>query len=161
LRPVELGRIPLEELIGSLVAGFGRRHPEVTFTVAIGSLARGYGEAVDLTIFRCVQETLTNAMQHGGASRVDVEIDEGPSESGARGEGGRTLVLVVRDNGTGVAPDASMGIGMTAMRERVRGIEGSSSIDSSPGRGTTISVRVPLRPGEAAPAARQFEGAPI
>jgi nitrate/nitrite-specific signal transduction histidine kinase len=50
---------------------------------------------------------------------------------------------------------------MTAMRERVRGIEGSSRIDSSPGRGTTISVRVPLRPGEAAPAARQFEGAPI
>jgi two-component system sensor histidine kinase UhpB len=161
LRPVELGRIPLEELIGSLVAGFGRRHPEVTFTVAIGSLARGYGEAVDLTIFRCVQETLTNAMQHGGASRVDVEIHEGPTETGGSGEPGRTLVLVVRDNGTGVAPDASMGIGMTAMRERVRGIDGSSSIDSSPGRGTTISVRVPLRSRKAAPAAKPFEGAAV
>jgi two-component system sensor histidine kinase UhpB len=161
LRPVELGRIPLEELIGSLVAGSGRRHPEVTFTVAIGSLARGYGEAVDLTIFRCVQETLTNAMQHGGASRVDVEIHEGPTETGGMGGLGRTLVLVVRANGTGVAPDASMGIGMTAMRERVRGIDDSSSIDSSPGRGTTISVRVPLRLRKAGPAVKPFEGAAV
>jgi signal transduction histidine kinase len=100
-------------------------------------------------------------MQHGGASRVDVEIHEGPTETGGSGEPGRTLVLVVRDNGTGVAPDASMGIGMTAMRERVRGIDGSSSIDSFPGRGTTISVRVPLRPRKAAPAAKPFEGAAV
>ena len=40
-----------------------------------------------------------------------------------------------------------MGIGMTAMRERVRGIEGSSEIASSPEEGTTISVVVPLRAG--------------
>jgi two-component system, NarL family, sensor histidine kinase UhpB len=159
LRPVELGRIPLEELIGSLVAGFGRRHPEVTFSVAIGSLARGYGEAVDLTLFRCVQEALTNAMQHGGASRVDVEISETSTAAPGNETPGRTLVLLVRDNGIGVAPDASMGIGMTAMRERVRGIDGTSSIDSSRGRGTTISVRVPLRSGESAPAPKPFEGA--
>lgn len=139
LRPVELGRIPLAELIASLVAGFERRHPEVAFKLAIGSLATGYGEAVDLTLFRCVQEALTNAMKHGGASRVDVDIGE-VQEAGAVPR----LRLRIRDNGTGLAASATTGIGLTAMRERVRGIDGSSEIEST-GEGTTISVYVPLR----------------
>ena len=157
LRPVELGRIPLGELIASLVAGFERRHPEITFTVAIGSLAQGYGEAVDLTLFRCVQEALTNAMKHGGASRVTVEIreEQGPAAASRR------LHLVVRDNGSGLSAGAATGIGLTAMRERVRGIDGSSSIESSPEGGTTVSVHVPLPAGKERRAAdnKAIEGA--
>ena len=84
LRPVELGRISLEELVGSLVAGFERRHPEVNFTLTFGSLARSYGEAIDLTVFRCVQEALTNAMRHGGATRVAIELYE---DAGVAGPG--------------------------------------------------------------------------
>lgn len=145
LRPIELGRIPLEELTGSLVAGFERRHPEVSFTIAIGSLAPSYGEAVDLTMFRCIQETLTNAMQHGAASHVRVDIREEQQVVGGA-LASRALHLVVHDNGAGITPGAAMGIGMTAMRERVRSIDGSSSIDSTRERGTTISVIVPLRP---------------
>ena len=57
----------------------------------------------------------------------------------------RKLHLLVYDNGTGFVAGASTGIGLTAMRERVSGIDGSTSIDSSPERGTTISVSVPLR----------------
>jgi two-component system sensor histidine kinase UhpB len=138
LRPVELGRIPIAELIASLVAGFERRHPEVAFKLATGSLAPGYGEAVDLTLFRCVQEALTNAMKHGGASRVDVEIGE-VREAGAKPR----LRLRVRDNGTGFSASATTGIGLTAMRERVRGIDGSSEIESTT-KGTVVSVYVPL-----------------
>ena len=143
LRPVELGSIPLEELIVSLVAGFERRHPDMSFSVATSSLARGYGEAVDLTIFRCVQEALTNAMQHGGASRVRIDIREEPGAAGD-GQAGRTLRLVVEDNGKGFVAGATNGIGLTAMRERVRAIDGTSSIETSPGNGTTITVTVPL-----------------
>jgi two-component system, NarL family, sensor histidine kinase UhpB len=144
LRPVELGSIPLEELIVSLVAGFERRHPDMTFSVVTSSLARGYGEAVDLTIFRCVQEALTNAMQHGGASRVRIDIREEP-DTADDNQSARILHLLVHDNGMGFVAGATLGIGLTAMRERVRGIDGTSSIDSAPERGTTISVTVPLR----------------
>jgi two-component system sensor histidine kinase UhpB len=51
LRPVELGRIPFSELIGSLVAGFERRHPECGFFLDFGEVARGYGEDIELTVF--------------------------------------------------------------------------------------------------------------
>ncbi|MEI9901033.1 MAG: ATP-binding protein [Hyphomicrobium sp.] len=139
LRPVELGRIPLSELIASLVAGFERRHPDVSFRLAIGSLAQGYGEAVDLTLFRCVQEALTNAMQHGRASRVDVEIGEKSNASGS----GKRVCLLVRDNGSGFAAGTPTGIGLTAMRERVLAINGASHIESS-SAGTVISVSVLL-----------------
>jgi two-component system sensor histidine kinase UhpB len=160
LRPIELGRIPLEELIGSLVAGFGRRHPEVTFSVAIGSLAKGYGEAVDLTVFRCVQEALTNAMRHGGATRMSIDLREEQGASNGADRSARKLRLVVHDNGAGVAPGAPMGIGMTAMRERVGGLGGTAGIESSPGRGTTVLVLVPLSPrkSEPAPEAKAIEG---
>jgi two-component system sensor histidine kinase UhpB len=148
LRPVELGRISLEELIGSLVAGFQRRHPEADFVFTAGPLERTYGEAVDLTIFRCVQEGLTNAIRHGGARHLDIGIREDAHE-GTNGSGpSRKLSLVVHDDGEGFAPAAPLGLGLTAMRERVRTVDGASRIESSPAGGTTISVLLPLPTGE-------------
>jgi len=145
LRPVELGRIPLEELVGSLVAGFGRRHPEVAFSVAIGSLARSYGEAVDLTLFRCVQEALTNALRHGRATRMKIDLREEQAAANGSGVPVRMLRLKIDDNGAGFDPGASMGIGMTAMRERVGSLGGTMKVDSVSGGGTTVSIEIPLR----------------
>lgn len=136
LRPVEIGRIPLAELIGSLVAGFERRHPECTFSLSLGEVARGYGEDADLTIFRCIQESLTNAIRHGNASRVMITIGED--------EASNALRVLIQDNGSGIVDGATLGIGITAMRERIRSLDGSSSIDSSP-TGTTVSANIPLK----------------
>jgi len=143
LRPVELGRVSLEELIGSLVAGFARRHPECTFSCTFGEVVRSYGEDIDLTVFRCVQEALTNAMKHGSASRVDIEIGTQRSLAGSA-TSECVLQVAIRDNGSGIAAGATLGIGITAMRERVHSLGGSSAIDSSPA-GTTISLRIPLQ----------------
>lgn len=147
LRPVELGRISLRELIESLLAGFERRHPEVEFNFLPGRLERSYGEMTDLTIFRCVQEALTNAMRHGGAEHVTIELGEDGAPKAANGGSplGR-LRLVVHDDGEGFAPNAPIGLGLTAMQERVRTLDGTSHIQSSPQGGTTIVVLVPLSP---------------
>lgn len=155
LRPIELGRIPLEELIGSLVAGFGRRHPEVAFSVAIGSLAQSYGEAVDLTLFRCVQEALTNALRHGGATQMTIDLREEQVAANGSGRPSRKVRLEVQDNGAGFDPGASMGIGMTAMRERVGGLGGAMSVESARGKGTTVAIVVPLKAAKAERAARE------
>lgn len=136
LRPVELGRIPLTELIGSLAAGFERRHRECAFIVKFGRVAHSYGEDADLTIFRCIQEGITNAVKHGNATRVSIDIGEESATDNLR--------ILIQDNGGGIVEGATLGLGITAMRERVRSIDGSSSIDSSP-TGTTVSVNIPLK----------------
>jgi two-component system sensor histidine kinase UhpB len=157
LRPIELGRISLKEVIESLLSGFGRRHPEAEFSFKTGPLARTYGEAIDLTLFRCVQEALTNAVRHGGASHVGVELAEEKDGSSANGSGqGRSLRLVIHDDGEGFAASTPIGLGLTAMRERVSTIDGTSKIETSPEGGTTISVLVPL-PSPAAASVEQSQ----
>ena len=67
LKPAPLGRVKLAELLDELIAGFQRRHPDTQIAVAIGKLANSYGEAIDLTLYRCIQEGITNAIRHGKA----------------------------------------------------------------------------------------------
>lgn len=141
LRPVEIGRIPLTELIGSLVAGFERRHPECTFALSFGKVARGYGEEADITIFRCVQEGLTNVIKHANATKAKIDIGEQP--------GSGTLRIRITDNGNGLPANVILGIGLTAMRERIRSINGSSSIENAE-QGTVLTIDIPARPEGAA-----------
>ncbi len=84
-------------------------------------------------IFRICQEALTNVMRHAEATRVSVRLRE---------QGGR-IVLAVRDNGRGIAPEKLVdgrSFGLMGMQERVRALQGSLRIDSQPGAGTTIEL---------------------
>ena len=87
LRPMALGHVPLRDLLGEMVQERGRRHPEIAFAFATDKLARGYGDSIDLTVYRCVQESLTNVIRHAQAAHVDVKLGEAAdaSSSCARG----------------------------------------------------------------------------
>jgi len=89
------------------------------------------------SLFRVLQEALQNAIKHSGVRRFDVQMRE---DSNA-------IQMVVRDLGKGFDLDAALqrkGLGLTSMRERVRMVNGTISIESKPMGGTTINVRVPL-----------------
>lgn len=90
-------------------------------------------------IFRIVQESLTNVARHAGASRVTVTLDS---------EGAFCRVTVC-DDGKGFDPGLTRrtSLGLLGMRERVLMVGGELDIDSAPGRGTTLVVRVPRRDG--------------
>jgi signal transduction histidine kinase len=89
-------------------------------------------------LYRVVQECLSNIARHAKASRVEVEVTV--EEEG--------VVVVVRDDGRGfdqLAVDrVEGGLGLLNMRERLLAVQGSCEIESSPGRGTTVSMYVPL-----------------
>jgi signal transduction histidine kinase len=92
---------------------------------------------VGVCLFRVLQEALHNAVKHSGAKQIDVQLAEHSNE----------VDLIVSDPGTGFDVESAMhgnGLGLTSMRERVRLVNGTIAIESKPGGGTQIQVRVPL-----------------
>ena len=121
----------------------------------VGDYARSFGTAVDFvageldsprlaplaaaTMYRILQETLTNVARHARATTVTVELKRDES----------ALELLIRDDGVGFevsrAYDAVSGLGLHGMRERVTLLGGSIEIESSPGQGTLVCARIPAR----------------
>ena len=144
LRPHGLGQAPLATCLDLLLRGFGQRHPGGTFTGRFDGLARGYGDLVDLTVFRCVQESATNAVRHGGATVVEAEVMERDG----------VLHVAIRDDGTGIPEAHGTGLGLSGMRERVGALEGSFALDkASPGTVVRITIPIPTERGDESHAA--------
>jgi PAS domain S-box-containing protein len=98
---------------------------------------------IGLSLFRVLQEALHNAMKHSRVKRIEVQLREDSGE----------ILLIIRDSGKGFDVEAALqgkGLGLTSMRERVRLVNGTFSIESKPMGGTTIHVRVPLESKHAA-----------
>jgi signal transduction histidine kinase len=92
-------------------------------------------------LFRVAQEALANVLRHSDATHVDIALNH---EQAA-------VTLTIADNGRGFDPDnlPRRGIGLHSMRERLAAIDGTLTIDSTPGRGTCIAAQVPVNTGAA------------
>jgi two-component system sensor histidine kinase UhpB len=137
LRPPMLDDLGLEAAIQSHVQDFSRRWQiNVTFT------SSGLGRIppnVELVLYRIVQEALSNVAKHASASRVETHLSRK----------GRTLRLLVEDDGCGFDVEAAKGsrqsgLGLFGMEERLALIGGTLRVESSPGKGTRLSAEVPL-----------------
>jgi two-component system, NarL family, sensor histidine kinase UhpB len=134
LRPMALGHIPLGELLGQMVHERARRHAVISFSFTATALKASYGDSIDLTIYRCVQESLTNAVRHAEPKHITVEL----TESDAR------LDLAVCDDGRGLAENKPAGFGLRGMQERVEGLGGCYRLGSAAGGGTSVNISLPL-----------------
>jgi signal transduction histidine kinase len=90
--------------------------------------------AIDLSAFRIVQEGLTNALKHSGASRADVTVRYGPAD----------VRLRVRDDGPGAAPGDGHGHGLVGIHERVKIYGGEMAAGPAPDGGFVLDARLPL-----------------
>jgi len=131
-----LGEIPIAELLSELARERARQHSGIQIAFAPASLAPTYGEPIDLTVYRCAQEALTNATRHAAATRIDITLDE------AEGH----LDLRVQDNGRGIR-GARMGRGLSGMQERVRGLGGNCVVQDGSEGGTCIAIQIPVEQG--------------
>jgi signal transduction histidine kinase len=140
LRPAALDEFGTKGALETLALRVERNGIEVDLDV---ELAHGQGRAptrhteeVEAAIYRIVQEALTNAAKHGGATKARVEVTEDES----------TVHIVVSDDGAGFDPAAATaGFGLLGMRERVELLGGTIEIESAPGSGTTVNVSVPAQ----------------
>jgi two-component system, NarL family, sensor histidine kinase UhpB len=141
LRPVGLAELGLREALGALQRLWNDSHPDIAIETTISHTLGERGETADLTIYRVVQEALTNVFRHAKATAVNVSIE--PAELPAGGQGHRDCALVrVSDNGRGLRPDQKFGLGLTGMRERILALGGTLTVASGED-GVTIEALVP------------------
>ncbi len=135
LRPLLLDDLGLAPAIEWLANNFTQRSG-VACEVDVDEdleLQEPYATAV----FRIVQESLANVAKHAQASEVNVLVARTP----------RAVVLEVADNGKGFATDAPRkrhSLGLMGLRERAQLLKGTASIESQPGKGTRVQVRIPV-----------------
>jgi two-component system sensor histidine kinase UhpB len=142
LRPVGLAELGLREALGALLRLWREAHPQVVIETAISPRLDEPGETADLTIYRIIQEALTNVFRHADATRVEVTVEPADSPSGpTRGRRGSILVRV-RDNGSGLLRDHKLGHGLVGMRERVMALGGTVTVTSADG-GVMVEALVP------------------
>jgi signal transduction histidine kinase len=135
LRPAALddfGLAPALERLAETV----RQDTSVEVEIEVGIGGDRLPADVETTMYRIVQEALTNISKHADATRVSILL--------ARKK--HAVVIVVEDDGGGFDPgDKTTGLGLAGMRERVMLLGGQLRVETSPGRGTTIAAEVPLQ----------------
>jgi len=136
LRPLMLDDLGLVPSLEWLVENFSQR-TGIGCRLAIAERELSLPKAHASAIFRIVQESLTNIAKHAQASRAEIAIDR---------DGDRLVVRVV-DDGVGFSPQAPRkpnSFGLFGLRERASLMGGDATIESAPGEGTTVEVRLPI-----------------
>ena len=141
LRPVGLAEFGLRQALESLSRLWRQSRPDVTIETTISPALGATGETADLTIYRIVQEALTNVFRHAGATSVNVTIEPAERPGGQRDGRGCARVRV-RDNGRGMEPDQKLGFGLVGMRERILALGGTLNVASGDG-GVTVEALIP------------------
>jgi signal transduction histidine kinase len=140
MRPASLDELGAGPALDALIERT-RRLSGLTITADV-DLAYEAGRAterhlpeLEVTIYRIVQEGLTNAVKHAGGADIHVSIVDGED-----------VTVRVRDEGPGFDPDARHGgFGLIGLRERIELIGGTLRVDSAPGTGATIEASLPVR----------------
>lgn len=132
LRPRVLDELGLSLALAELIHHWRDRNRGIMVVNAISNHLSPPDEAIAVTVYRILQECLTNISKHAAATRVTIEVNETP----------QGLYLMIADDGRGFDPRVqSRGYGLAGMQERVEGLMGTMQISSVPGQGTRIEVR--------------------
>lgn len=133
LRPTGLDEFGLEVALQELINGWSQRHKEVTVKYDIRGVFSDLNESALITVYRLIQECLTNISRHAQAENVHIFLIKYPE----------TIVLSIEDDGKGfdqtIKPD---GFGLAGMRERVEALTGKLLIETSPNEGTKINIEL-------------------
>ncbi len=142
LRPAMLDELGLLPALRSYMKAFAERTGlEVRF--AASADAEHLDDEQKTVLFRVTQESLTNVAKHARATQVSVTLRKLKNE----------VQMQVRDNGKAFKVDqqpvanGKKRLGLLGMQERVRLVNGHFAVKSAPGKGTTVSVGIPLKPG--------------
>lgn len=139
LRPAMLDHLGIHSALRDHLATFARTTGIKTEMVTHADLARIKGQRGEV-LFRVTQEALNNVFKHAQATTVRIAFDADDT----------TLGVEIADNGKAFSVEEKLGVkrtgrlGLLGMQERVRLVDGSFAIDSVPGKGTSVRIRIPF-----------------
>jgi two-component system, NarL family, sensor histidine kinase UhpB len=136
LRPSTLDHLGLADAVADLVAQYRKQYPQLNITLTVAGELNRFDEHLNITVYRVVQESLTNVVKHAQASKVSVGLH-------AQGD---DLVIEVSDDGKGIAGDLSEGqcFGILGIKERIHAFNGEVRYDSRADGGTLMMARLPM-----------------
>ncbi len=142
LRPSALDHLGLEDAIFELCERHRRANSDLDLKLDFDGGLNGYDEYVNITVYRVIQECLTNAAKHAGASCVSITVSNLLVESNLA-----RIEIKVQDDGKGLDVDLSESrrFGLLGMRERVQAFSGDIQIESDPGTGTLITADMTVK----------------
>jgi signal transduction histidine kinase len=135
LHPGVLDDLGLAAAVTRHAGEFAQAHKIAMTLQTEGLDVDGLSPLLQATVYRVLQEALTNVARHAGAGSVSVRL--------VRRE--TSVELRVQDDGAGFKPGNSGRLGLRGMRERAALLGGSVEVESRPGAGTTITARIPVR----------------
>lgn len=138
MRPEIIDALGLSGAVEETVRAFGVIDSRCKFELAAEPLP-SLPESTSIAAFRMLQEALSNVVKHAAATQCRVTL---------RTVDGDHVVLVVEDDGRGFVslPTASNGLGLVGMRERAVAMQGTFDVQSTPGKGTRLTITLPISP---------------
>ena len=148
LRPMGLEEFGLKAKLGSLVALLQENNLEMTINLDVADALPACDETSNLTIYRVVQEGMTNAFKHAGASVLDILVEPAAMRAApvALREQSRPVVRVaVSDDGKGLSEEMKPSYGVAGMSERVWAMGGEIKLTNRTGGGVTLEAWIPVQ----------------
>ncbi|MEW5754813.1 MAG: PAS domain S-box protein [Pseudomonadota bacterium] len=139
LRPSVMDDLGLGESVHELVTQWREQHPHIDCELVMGDDLDDLGEELNITLYRMIQEGLTNVAKHSGATEVTVCLN--------RADDGSRVELRIEDNGVGLMSGHSTGkgFGLPGMRERVLAAGGEFSYCNAQKGGFCVEAMLPCR----------------
>jgi len=137
LRPPILDAFGVCEAISWQAKEYQKRHG-LQFDINFSQNQVEIDKRLQTSLFRIFQESVTNILRHANASRVQVSMNY---ENG-------NLIVVIEDNGIGIKKEdleSSESLGLIGIKERVYPWDGQVSFEGSPGKGTIVTITIPLK----------------
>lgn len=138
LRPYQLDRLGLTKAIQSLINRI-KESFNLKFIADITSIDNLLPKDSEIIIYRVIQEGLNNVVKHSNATEVKVTIKKNTSQ----------ISIIIEDNGRGFDVNSTLmsqeGFGLKGITERIRILDGTLSINSSPEKVTTLSISIPFK----------------
>lgn len=140
LRPALLDELGLADSLRELVNQWKKHHPGIASELILEGKLDGLGENINITIYRIVQEALSNVANYADADAVSVQLRRESDEA----SGLDTIWLRIEDNGKGFdQKQVKKGLGLLGMRERAIAAGGEFFLCNTPGLGVRIDVSLP------------------